>query len=318
LSKRPLWRTVGRAVYDISKNTELIGIFGEAFFDTLLRKKKMVKLDNAVCISLSNDYTLHYAVHALRRLEEYNDRCQWGLELIFEELWRRKNAYEVFNEIWEKLRVFIDEMGVVIRDPHTFCLDLTITRLEAMHKCKLCGEHYEPPNFGVIHLVRVTESKSKASTRATCPTISVCAKCFKRLLDKGVIKIRRDGLTVFIDDYLKNFALLWVYCELHPYLEYLDFISKVGNIDFFKGIGVGSSSSPFDFMCIDNNGEKYVIDVKTTTSQIQTTSSKISKELERSSKYIQLALNQGFRVLLPIVRLEKDWKIVLELVEITQ
>jgi hypothetical protein len=166
--------------------------------------------------------------------------------------------------------------------------------------------------------VRVTESKSKASTRATCPTISVCAKCFKRLLDKGVIKIRRDGLTVFIDDYLKNFALLRVYCELHRYLEYLDFIAKVGTTDFFKSIAAGSSSSPFDFICIDNNGEKYVVDVKTTTSQIQTASSKISKELERSSKYIQLAVNQGFRVLLPIVRLEKDWKIVLELVEITQ
>jgi hypothetical protein len=90
---------VKRAVYDISKNTELIGISRGAFFDTLLRKKKMVKLDNAVCISLNNDYTLHYAVHALRRLEEYNDRCQWGLEPVFGELWRRKNAYEVFNEI---------------------------------------------------------------------------------------------------------------------------------------------------------------------------------------------------------------------------
>ena len=73
----------------------------------------------------------------------------------------------------------------------------------------------------------------------------------------------------------------------------------------------------FDFICIDDKGGKYVIDVKATTSQAQNTSSKISKELRRSSHLIQLALEQGFRVLVPIVRLEKDWKIVVELVEIT-
>jgi hypothetical protein len=164
---------------------------------------------------------------------------------------------------------------------------------------------------------RLAESKSKALARSTCPTIHVCAKCFKRLLDKGVIKIWRGREAAVTDEYLKNFALLWVYCELHRYLKYFDFIVKVGNIDFLKDLAKFRPMSPFDYICIDNNGEKYVIDVKTTTSQKQTTSSKISKELERSSKYIQLALNQGFRVLLPIVRIEKDWKIILELVEIT-
>jgi hypothetical protein len=73
----------------------------------------------------------------------------------------------------------------------------------------------------------------------------------------------------------------------------------------------------FDFICIDDKGGKYVIDVKATTSQAQSTSGKINKELRKSSHLIQLALEQGFRVLVPIVRLEKDWKIVVELVEIT-
>jgi hypothetical protein len=306
---------VGRAVYDISKNTELIGIFGEAFFDTLLRKKKMVKLDNAVCISLNNDYTLHSAVHALRRLEEYNDRCQWGLEPVFEELWRRKNAYEVFDEIRKKLSVFIKETGIVIEDLHRLCTNLQSQGLDSTHRCKICGENYKPPNFRIITLRGAVNNREASGS---CLTISICEKCYERLLEKDIIK--KPGRTeVFVrEEYLGNFALLWFYCELHGYLEYLDFIAKVGNIDFFKSIGAGFSSSPFDFMCIDNNGEKYIVDVKTTTSQIQTTSSKISKELERSSKYIQLALNQGFRVLLPIVRLGKDWKIVLELVEITQ
>jgi len=318
LSKRPLWRTVGRAVYDISKDTELIGIIGEAFVNTLVRKKKMIKLDNAFCINLNYDHTFYFAVKALSTLKEYNERCQWGLEPIFEELWRRKNAYEVFNEIWEKLRVFIDDIGIVPRDPHSFCFESFITGLEAERKCKLCGEYCEPPDFGVIHLVRPAESKSKALARSTCPTIQVCARCFKRLIDKGVITIWKNRHAIVIDDHLKNFALLCVFCELYDYLEYLDFIVKVGNIDFLKDIATFAPISPFDFICIDNNGGKYVIDVKTTTSQKQTVSKKISKELERSSKYIQLALNQGFRVLLPIVRLEKDWKIVLELVEITQ
>jgi hypothetical protein len=308
---------VGRAVYDISKDTELKGIIGEAFVDALVRRKEMIKLDNAMCINLNYGHTLYSALEALSTLEKYNDRCQWGLASIFEDLWRRKNAYEVFNEIWGELRVFINEMGIVIRDPYTFCSDSAFILLEAKGKCKLCGEYYEPPDFGVIYLVRLAESKSKALARSTCPTIHVCAKCFKRLLDKGVIKIWRGREAAVTDEYLKNFALLWVYCELYRYLEYFDFIVKVGNIDFLKDLAKFRPMSPFDFICIDNNGEKYVIDVKTTTSQKQTTSSKISKEWERSGQHIQLALNQGFRVLLPIVRVEKDWKIILELVEIT-
>jgi len=331
VSERPVWRIVGRAVYDISKDTELKGIIGEAFVYALVRKKEMIKLDNAMCINLNYSHTLYSAVEALSTLEKYNERCQWGLESIFEELWRRKNAYEVFNEIWGELSVFINEMnemGIVIRDPYTFCLDSTFLDpklsdsafilLEAKGKCKLCGEYHKSPDFGVIYLGRPAESESKALARSTCPTIYVCAKCFKRLLDKGVIKIRRRGReAVVTDEYLKNFALLWVYCELHRYLKYFDFIVKLGNIDFLKDLAKFRPMSPFDFICIDNNGEKYVIDVKTTTSQKQTTSSKISIEWNRSSKYIQLALNQGFRVLLPIVRIEKDWKIILELVEIT-
>jgi len=314
LSKRPLWRTVGRAVYDISKNTELIGIFGEAFFDTLLKKKMMVKLDNAMCISLNHYYSLKHAVHAWRTLERYNNWCQWGLEPIFEEL-RRKNVYEVFDEIRKKLSVFIKEIGIVIEDSDRLCTNLRLCG------CEICGEKYKPPNLREITLKGAVNNREASWP---CPTISVCEKCYERLLEKCTIK-KLERTEVFVrKKCLRNFALLWFYCELYGelygYLKYPDFfaIAKVGNIDFFKSIGAGFSSSSFDFLCIDNNGEKYVIDVKTTNSQIQSTSSIISKELKGKSKYIQLALNQGFRVLLPIVRLEKDWKIVLELVEITQ
>ncbi|MFZ8791341.1 MAG: hypothetical protein ACO2OS_03545 [Thermosphaera aggregans] len=315
MSERPLRRTVGRAVYDISKDTELIGIFGEAFFDTLLMKKKMVKLDNAVCISLNKNYAFNYAVHALHKFERYNHICRWGLEPIFEELWRRKNAYEVFDEIWRKLSVFIKETGIVIEDLEGLCANLQPQGLDSTHKCNICGENYKPPNFRIITLKGAVNNRV---ANGFCLTISICEKCYERLLEKDIIKKPGRTEVSVREEYLRNFALLRFYCELHGYLEYLDFIAKVGNIDFFMIIGAGFSSSLFDFMCIDNNGEKYVIDVKTTTSQVQTTSKIISKELKTSNRHIQLALNQGFRVLLPVVRLEKDWKIILELVEITQ
>jgi hypothetical protein len=317
LSERPLRRTVGRAVYDIINDTELIGIFGEAFFDTLLRKKKMVKLDNAVCISLNKNYTLHSAVHALHAFKRYNDRCQWGLGPVFEELWRRKNAYEVFDEIWKKLSVFVKETGIVIEDLDHLCTNLQPQGLDSIRRCGICGENFKPPYYRVITL-RGPVSNREAS--GPCPLIPICDKCYKRLLEKDIIEeLKGSRVVVFIrEEHLMNSILLWFYCELYGYLECVDFIAKVGDIDFLNSITAGLPSSSFDFMCVDNNGEKYVIDVKTTASQIQTASRIISKELKTSNKHIQLALNQGFRVLLPVVRLEKDWEIVLELVEITQ
>jgi hypothetical protein len=305
---------VGRAIYDISQDTELKGIFGEAFVTGLLRKKKLLKLDNVKCVSLNLNIDLSLAVSTLYGLEQYSARCQWGLEPIFEELWRRRNAYEVFNEILEKLNVFIEEMGIEIKDLDIFCMDLTITRLKDMYKCKLCGERYEPPSFKVIYLAGATNNRSECGV---CPTISICDKCYRRLVDKGIIKVRRDRYQVLSEEYLKNFALLWFYCNLFHNLEYLDFIVKIGNVNFLKRTYAGGYVSTFDFICINDKGEKYVIDVKTTTSQTQTALMKISKELRRSSHSIQLALEQGFRVLVPIVRFEKDWKIVVELVEIT-
>ena len=315
MSKHFYWRTIGKATYNISQDTEVKSIFGEAFVDTLLKKRKILELDNVVCISLSSDYTLHSTIHTLYQLERYDARCQWRLDSAFEELWRRRNAYEAFNEIWKKLGIFIEEAGIIIKDLHRYCKDLIAPGLESIHKCKICGENYKPPDFEVITLRGAVKSRE---TSGFCPTISICRKCYERLLEKGIIK-KSSGIGVFPSkEYLRNFALLWFYCKLHGYLKYLDFIAKVGDPDFFKKIAAGVYSSLFDFVCIDDKGERYVIDVKTTTSQMQTTSKKISKELERSSKYIQLALDKGFRVLMPIVRLEKDWRIVLELVEITQ
>jgi len=311
LSKPFSWHTIGRAIYDISQDTELKGIFGEAFVAGLLRKKKLLKLDNVKCISLNLDTGLRSAVSTLYRLEEYNTACRWGLEPVFEELWRRGSAYEVVSEIRERLGVFVKEMG--IEDLDKLCLNLVYVGYEATRKCKLCGNPYEPPNFEVMYFEGYAESRSG---RVICPVISICTECYRKLLDRGIVKIRRDGRLVPREEYLRSFALLWFYCSLHN-LEYVDFIIKIGNVDFLKRIGAGVYSSVFDFICIDDKGGKYVIDVKATTSQTQSTSSKISKELRRSSHLIQLALEQGFRVLVPIVRLEKDWKIVVELVEIT-
>jgi len=101
LSRPFSWRTIGRAIYDISQGTELKGIFEEAFVAGLLRKKKLIKLDNVECISLNLNIDLHSAVSALYRLEEYNTACHWGLEPVFEELWRRGSAYGVVSEIRE-------------------------------------------------------------------------------------------------------------------------------------------------------------------------------------------------------------------------
>lgn len=115
-----------------------------------------------------------------------------------------------------------------------------------------------------------------------------------------------DGSYVSSENYLENFALLWFYCKLWPYLEYMDFIAKVGYLDFFKRIATGRNSSVFDFICVDDKGQRYVIDVKATTSSIQSVSGKIKRELARSRHHIRDALEMGFKVLGPILKLDRD------------
>ena len=202
MSKPLSWRTIGRAIYDISQGTELKGIFGEAFVTGLLRKKKLIKLDNVKCISLNLNIDLHSAVFTLYRLEE-NTACHWGLEPVFEELSRRGSAYGVVSEIRERLGVFVREIG--IGDLDKLCVNLVY---QATRKCRLCGNPFEPLNFGVIYLEGYAESRSG---RVFCPVISICIGYYRRLLDRGIVKIRRDGRLVPCEEYLRSFALLWFF-----------------------------------------------------------------------------------------------------------
>jgi hypothetical protein len=148
---------------------------------------------NVKCVSLNLNIDLHSAVSTLYRLEEYNTACRWGLEPVFEELWRRGSAYEVVSEIRERLGVFVREMG--IEDLDKLCLNLVHVGYEATRKCKLCGNPYEPLNFGVIRLEGCVEGRSE---RAFCPSISICTECYRKLLDKGILKNVEMGTSFYV------------------------------------------------------------------------------------------------------------------------
>lgn len=187
----------------------------------------------------------------LSELEKDNSACSLQLEPVFEELWRRKNAYEVFNEIQGKLGEFAREIGV--EDLDKLCHNLVYVSIHTEHNCRLCGE-YNRPLGRVIYLEGsgVNEEKQESTfRRRLCPAISICRKCLSKLSEKGMIKTRRDGRCVPSEDRLKEFALLWFYCKLRTFalLEYIDFIAKIGYIDFFKRTGGGGHSSVFDFVC---------------------------------------------------------------------
>jgi len=155
MSKLPSWHTVGKTFYDISQDNEFKGFVGELIVAWLL-KKKLLKLDNVVCTSLNNS-RLGSALNNLVKLKKYNSNCHWQLDPVFEELLRRRNAYEVFNEIHEKVSVFAREIG--FEDLDKLCRNLMSNRFDILVdlylvykgpmgdkkpicKCQLCGGYY--------------------------------------------------------------------------------------------------------------------------------------------------------------------------------
>ena len=62
---------------------------------------------------------------------------------------------------------FVKEMGIGIEDLDKLCLNLVHVGYEATRKCKLCGNPYEPPNFGVIRLEGCAEGRSELVLSAT-------------------------------------------------------------------------------------------------------------------------------------------------------
>jgi len=72
----------------------------------------------------------------------------------------------------------------------------------------------------------------------------------------------------------------------------------------------GSGHPPFDYVCVGDDGTKYLIDVTSTKGRRVGPLSKREKEVMKAAKKV------GFKILRPVIRFLPDWVVKLELTEL--
>jgi len=78
------------------------------------------------------------------------------------------------------------------------------------------------------------------------------------------------------------------------------------------GVGDGRYGQyPFDYVCVDDQGNAYLIDV-TSVRGLDSSPAQLS---EREKRVAEKAKKAGFKVLVPVVRFLSDWRVLIELVE---
>jgi hypothetical protein len=164
-----------------------------------------------------------------------------------------------------------------------------------------------------------------------------CEDCFSKCLEKMLLRseakiiqiyhypatiepIKLTTTQYFFDDKNRIFhGLVWSLVEASDSLENLDVVEVLSKLDaqtrdFLRELYVGGPSGqhPFDYVCVDDQGGKYLVDV-TSVRGIDASPAPLSK---REQEVAAMAKEKGFKVLVPVVRFLPDWRVLIELVEV--
>jgi hypothetical protein len=100
------------------------------------------------------------------------------------------------------------------------------------------------------------------------------------------------------------------------YLEVVKILSKLSDEDraflwnIYKASKASPGQHPFDYICVDDEGNKYLIDVTSVRGK------GLPAKLSRSEMEICiLAESKGFKVLVPVVKFLENWQVEVMLTE---
>ena len=168
------------------------------------------------------------------------------------------------------------------------------------HPCIFCLREIKPSFRDIIHI--------------DGDWIDVCDDCLQKMLEKDLITAHRIDYLKNDDFYrgvknLRRLAVLIEYYEVFELLSKLDRSSR----DFLYEIYVGERTSgqhPFDYVCIDTSGNRYLVDVTSVSLDVK------PAELSKKEKQIaEKAKERGFKILIPIVKFLNNWVVRIELAE---
>ena len=150
-------------------------------------------------------------------------------------------------------------------------------------------------------------------------TFWLCGSCLEKCLQLGYITGDKYNYTVKdkeFDDAMRNFIKAIFYLEKRDAFRVLSRLDET-SIEFLYEVYGGEKFNffhgqwPFDYVAVDNDGKKYLIDVTSVRGEYNPAGfSRREKEIAEQAKKV------GFSILVPVVKFLEDWQVVIELSEV--
>jgi len=276
---------MGRVIYyNILRDGDntLKGLIAEKVFERV--KHLLISFPQLQCCS-----TLNLAHLLLRGVHKILD-----LETIISK-YGTKGALE--NELAEVLRRLRLYVGLSEKD-----IDPETTIHNSLYGCPLClrgREVFHEEGFRTLHIYI-------PYCFLHFLTIRLCSTCYEYLSKKGYIKLLDNGLESL-------FCTLELLRELYGYRDAIRILARLDKEDreLLLNIYARPGGRPFDYLCIDERGDKYLVDVSSTAGIHR--ASPLSK---RERELIPMVKTKGFKILIPVVEYLGNWNIRVELREI--
>jgi hypothetical protein len=139
-----------------------------------------------------------------------------------------------------------------------------------------------------------------------------CKVSYTQYLPFGVVlrwPPKFEGFNTILRSFLYEIEML----KFEHVLKVLSRLSEGQRKLIYEVYGeVESGPHPFDFVAVDEEGTGYLIDVTSVRGFGQH-----APLSEREEKIARLAKRLGFKILIPVVKFLKDWKVRIELIEQT-
>jgi len=245
----------------------------------------------------------------------------------------------VISEYVDALNALREMLGLEKYEETKIDIETLKARIHRRDTCTLCFKSINP-YFHVRIYVYMPRN-----LRLYIPyEIPVCVDCFKRMLEKGFVAplhsihsfyegeimrhFIRYGKSIYeivVEDFYKAIANLANSIErlretIHRYnFSVVHVLSKLDEkaIEFLHRVygGGGSGQKPFDYVCVDQNGCRYLVDVTAITLHHEEEVKPIRALSKREKEVAEEAKKLGFKILIPVIRFLENWTVGLELIE---
>jgi len=228
------------------------------------------------------------------------------LEDVLEEV--RKGG-DPISEVIRKLSKELEDTRSLIREYGRKIGFKTIKCATSINECFICGEEIKQER---IYDETFKTYLVKMRGHVIHYDIRLCERCYE-----FYEKIVEDKQVNFLK-LLKRFAVLHHdfvdlknVLQLDNTLKVLSYLDKEDLTFLREYYGAGKLGSPsLDVLCVSDDSEKYLIEVKSSSKYLKPSLSLLSKKEQIVAKE---AKKRGFKILLATVRFGGNWNVIIEL-----